>query len=194
MKRPLLFFLLVMMLAWVVTTRYFRVHNAPRRNLPGAQQLWAAKRAPQHALRAAQEARTKAQQAAQEARVEVHRALAEARNEFHQSLAEAHEELHCALDEVRESVEGIPVSIVPGTRVVEALPQPPALPECPSPMSLFGPYSPPGPPPDANSPGFPGPDWESTGRSISLYAAPTAAIGRRQLKRDASPDRPDIGY
>ena len=50
---------------------------------------------------------------------------------FHQSLAEAHEELHCALDEVRESVEGIPVSIVPGTRVLEALPQPPALPERP---------------------------------------------------------------
>ena len=120
MKRPLLFVLLVMMLAWFATTRCGRVRNPPHFS-PLTVQLRAADRAYRDALRAAQEAR-----------------------------AEAHEE-------VRVTVDGIPVPILPGTRVVEALPQPPApptLPECPLADAPVQPALPPGPP--AHPPGFPG--------------------------------------
>ena len=147
MKRSLLFVLLVMMLAWFATTRYVRVRNPPHFS-PLTVQLRAAARDRAHrdALRAAQEARA-----------EAHRAIAETRGELRESLDEVNQEFHCALqeaaEEVRVAVDGIPVPILPGTRIVEALPQPPAsptLPECPladAPVQL-------GPP--AHPPGFPG--------------------------------------
>ena len=124
-KRPLLFVLLVMMLAWFATTRYDRV-RPPHFN-PLTVQLRAADRAHSDVLRADQECGPSA-----------HRAIAETRGELRESLAEVNQELHFALreaaEEVRVAVDGIPVPILPGTRVVEALPQPPAPPalrECP---------------------------------------------------------------
>src|SRR5208337_2364244 len=150
MKRPLLFVLLVMMLAWFAT-RYVRVHNPPHFS-PLTVQLRAADQAHRDALRAAQEARA-----------EAHRAIAETRGELRESLDEANQELHCALqeaaEEVRVAVGGIPVPILPGTRVVEALPQTPAsptLPEHPLADASVQPTLPPGPPAHFNPPGFPG--------------------------------------
>jgi hypothetical protein len=147
MKRPLLFVLLVMMLAWFAT-RYVRVHNLPHFD-PLTAQLRTADRAHRDALRAAQEARAKA-----------HRAIAQT-GELRENLHEVNQELHCALqeaaEEVRVAVDGIPVPILPGTRVVEALPQPPVpptLPECPLADAPVQPALPPGPP--AHPPGFPG--------------------------------------
>jgi len=149
MKRPLLFVLLVMMLAWFATC-YVRVHNPPHFN-PLTVQLRAADRAHRDALRAAQEARA-----------EAHRAIAETRGELRESLNEVNQELHCALqeaaEEVRVAVDGIPVPILPGTRVVEALPQPPAsptLPECPLADTSVQPALPPSPSAHSNPPGFP---------------------------------------
>ena len=151
MKRPLLFVLLVMMLAWFATTRYVRVRNPPHFS-PLTVQLRPADRAHRDALRAAQEARA-----------EAHRAIAETRGELRERLNEVNQELHCALqeaaEEVRVAVDGIPVPILPGTRVVEALPQPPAsptLPECPLADVSVQPAPPPSPSAHSNPPGFPG--------------------------------------
>jgi len=151
MKRLLLFVLLVMMLAWFATTRCGRVRNPPHFS-PLTVQLRPADRAHRDAL-----------QAAQEARAEAHRAIAETRGELRESLNEVNQELHCALqeaaEEVRVAVDGIPVPILPGTRVVEALPQPPAsptLPECPLADTSVQPALPPSPSAHSNPPGFPG--------------------------------------
>src|SRR5208337_3339796 len=134
MKRPLLFVLLVMMLAWFATTRYVRVRNPPHFS-PLTVQLRPADRAHRDAHRTAQEARAAAHRTAQEARAEAHRAIAETRGELRESLDEANQELYLALqeaaEEVRVAVDGIPVPILPGTRVVEALSQPPASPTLP---------------------------------------------------------------
>ncbi len=123
MKRPLLFVLLVMMVAWFATTRDFRVRNPPRLqptrlcNFGLPIEPIATRSGP---LR---RRRTKA-----------HRAIAETRGELREGLDEVNQELHCALqeaaEEAREAVDGIPVPILSGTRVVEALPQPPAPPLC----------------------------------------------------------------
>jgi len=162
MKRPLLFVLLVMMLAWFATTRYVRVRNPPHFS-PLTVQLRPADRAHRDAHRTAQEARAEAHRTAQEARAEAHRAIAETRGELRESLDEANQELYLALqeaaEEVRVAVDGIPVPILPGTRVVEALPQPPAsptLPERPLADASVQPALPPSPSAHSNPPGFPG--------------------------------------
>ncbi|MGC1719616.1 MAG: hypothetical protein WA746_11570, partial [Isosphaeraceae bacterium] len=150
MKRPLLFVLLVMMLAWFATTRCGRVRNPPHFS-PLTVQLRPADRAHRDALRAAQEARA-----------EAHRAITETRGELRESLNEVNQELHCALQEAAEegrvAVDGISVPILPGTRVVEALPQPPAsptLPEYPLADTSVQPALPPSPSAHSNPPGFP---------------------------------------
>ncbi len=162
MKRPLLFVLLVMMLAWFATTRHVWVRNPPHFS-PLIVQLRAADRAHRDALRTAQEAPAEAHRTAREARAEAQRAIAEARGELRESLQEVKQELHGALqeaaEEVREAVDGIPVPILPGTRVVEALPQPPASPALPERPLAGAPVKPAltfGPPAHSNSPGFPG--------------------------------------
>jgi len=179
MKRPLLFILLIMMLAWFVTTRHAWVCNPPHFS-PLNTQLRAADRAHRDALRTAREAR-----------VEAHRAIAEARGELRDSLHEVNQELHSALretaEEVREAVDGIPVPILPGTRVVEALPQPPASPTLPEqPLADAPARSPllPGPPAHSNAPGFPG--------LVERQPAPPAlplgsAIPRQQTQISVSP-------
>ncbi|HMF38516.1 MAG TPA: hypothetical protein VKF17_17880, partial [Isosphaeraceae bacterium] len=149
MKRPLLFVLLVMMLAWFATTHYFRVRN-PSYFSPLTVHLRAADRAHRDALRAAQKARA-----------EAHPAIADTRDELRKSLDEVNQELHCALqeaaEEVRMAVGGIPVPIFPGARVVEALLQPPAspaLPERPLAAAPVQPAPPPGSRAYSNPPGF----------------------------------------
>ncbi len=162
MKRPLLFVLLIMMLAWYATTRHAWVRNPPHFG-PLNVQLRAADRAHRDALRTAQEARAHAHRTAQEARAEAHRAISKAHGELRENLDEVNQELHCALqeaaEEVRVAVDGIPVPILPGTRVVEALPQPPAsptLPERPLDNAPVQPALAAGPPAHSNTPGFPG--------------------------------------
>ena len=99
--------------------------------------------------RIAAETRQKTRRALAEARDEVREALAEARDEVRQAFDEARDEVHQAFDEVRvalvsdddrsralppvppsppsasEEAEGLPVPIVPGTRVTEAEARPP---------------------------------------------------------------------
>ncbi len=152
MKRPLLFFFLVMMLAWFVTARYLRVHNAPHYG-PLDERLRATNRAHRDALKVVREARDQAHQAAREAHVELHRALVDTREGFRESLDEASEELQEAAEEIRTAVDGLPATIPSGTRDLRALPQAPALAELPP---VEAPAYPPGPPAQWNSPGFPG--------------------------------------
>ena len=170
MKRPLLFVLLVMMLAWFATTRYVRVRNPPHFS-PLTEQLRTADRAHRDALRAAQEARARGSTGCQS------RMRHGGPRELRESLDEVNQELHCALqeaaEEVREAVDGIPVPILPGTRVVEALPQPPApptLPECPLADVPVQPALPPSPPAHPNPQAFPG--WSSIRRLRHLRRCP----------------------
>ena len=151
MKRLLLFILLVMMLVWLARIHHYQVHNAPQFG-PVDTRLWAANQAHHAALCAAQEAHC----AAWEARTKTHQAIVETRDQFRESLDEANEELQEAAEEVREAVDGIPVPIVPGTRVVEALPRPPARPGILPVEAPARPPLPPRPPGRLNSPGFPG--------------------------------------
>jgi len=79
-----------------------------------------------------------ARQALDEARDEVRQAFHEARDEVRQAFHEAREEVHQAVDggddswsrpsPPREAAEGLPVPIVPGTRVTVAQTRPPASP------------------------------------------------------------------
>jgi len=161
MKQALLFVLLVVVIAWFATARYDRVHTP--KHSPLTVQHRAVYQAHRDALRAAQEARAQAQRSAREARAEAHRAISEARGELRESLHEVNQELHGALqeaaEEVREAVAGIPVPILPGTRVVEALSQPPAspiLPECPLDEAPIQQALASDPPAHSNPPGFPG--------------------------------------
>jgi hypothetical protein len=159
MKRPLLLVLVVMMLAWFAV-RHERVRSLPHFS-PPTEQFRAADRASRDARRAREQLRAKAHQATLEARNEAQRAIAEARSDFSESLDEATHELQGALQEaaedIREAVDGIPVPIVPGTRVDIALPQPPALPEHPlAAVPHVQPVLPPTPPLSPNTPGFRG--------------------------------------
>jgi len=146
MKRFLLLIVLVMLVFWIMarhraehirpagparhadSPRYAR-HGDPTRRLPAT-------------------VRQQRRQALHEAR----QALDEARDEVRQAFDEARDEVHQAFDEVRgtlvsnddpphfappapppppsarEDAEGLPVPIVPGTRVAEAQAQPPAPP------------------------------------------------------------------
>jgi hypothetical protein len=154
MKRLLLLVFLVMMVAWFAAVRPGRVRNRPDFSPLTVQ------------LRAADRARRDAHRAAQEARVEAQRAVAEARGELRETLDEVNQEVRGALEEaaeeIRVAVDGIPVPILPGTRVVEALSQPPAppapldLPEHPLAEAPPQPAPPPSPPSDTKPPGFPG--------------------------------------
>jgi hypothetical protein len=103
-------------------------------------------------------ARRNAQRAAAEARRDVHRVVTEAKVEVRQALDEAAHDVREALDEAtqetREAVDGIPVPIVPGTRVTEAVAQPPAPAAPVAPALAEAPAAQPPVPPEA--PGFPG--------------------------------------
>ncbi len=148
MKRYFLLIVLVMVVSWIVAS-----HRSPFRRPAAPPRHWAAQRHEHEGeagRRIAAETRRKTQRALAEARDEVRQALDEARDEVRQAFAEARDELHQALDEVRvalvsdddssralpqvptspptasEEAEGLPVPIVPGTRVTEAEARPPA--------------------------------------------------------------------
>ena len=123
MKRFFLMIVLVMLVTWIMVS-----HRSGRR----------------HAIENRQQTRR--------ALIEARQALAEAREEVRQALGEARDEVRQAFDEVRvslasdeqpsrrpqpvtaahasatEDAEGLPVAIVPGTRVTEAEIRPPASP------------------------------------------------------------------
>jgi len=78
-------------------------------------------------------------------------------------MHEVNQDLYSALQEVaaevRVAADGIPVSILPGTRVSEAQPEPPASPALPERPLADTPVQPallPGLPPHPDAPGFPG--------------------------------------
>jgi uncharacterized membrane protein len=148
MKRYFLLIVLVMVVSWIAAS-----HRSPFRRPASPPGHWAAQ-SHEHegeaGRRIAAETRRKPQRALAEARDEVRQALDEARDEVRQAFAEARDDLHEALDEVRvalvsdddssralphvptspptasEVAEGLPVPIVPGTRVTEAEARPPA--------------------------------------------------------------------
>ena len=117
------------------------------------------KRSVAEAHRAADEARRNAHRVAAEAKRNVHRVMTEARVEVREALDEAAHDVREALDEaaqeIREAVDGIPVPIVPGTRVTEAVAQPPAPAAAPAAPALAEAPAPQPPVPPA-APGFPG--------------------------------------
>jgi len=149
MKRYFLLIVLVMVVSWIAAS-----HRSPFRRPAGPPGQWAAQphvHKAEAGRRIAAETRRKTQHALAEARDEVRQALDEARNEVRQAFAEARDDLHEAFDEVRvalvtdddssralppvpespptarEAAEGLPVPIVPGTRVTEAEARPPAI-------------------------------------------------------------------
>jgi hypothetical protein len=154
MKRFFLLIVLVMMVSWIAAS-----HRSPFRRPAGPPAHWATLG---HVYegdtghRVAVETRRKPQRAFAEARAEFCEALDEASDEVRQAFAEARDDLHEAFDEVRvalvcdddssralpplsaspsaasEVAEGLPVPIVPGTRVTEAMAMPPAAAPAPA--------------------------------------------------------------
>jgi hypothetical protein len=148
MKRFFLLIVLVMMVSWIAAS-----HRSPFRRPTGPPAHWAALHHVHEGdagHRVAVETRRKPQRAFAEARDEFREALDEVRDEVRHAFAEARDDLHEAFDEVRvalvcdddssrvlppvpaspakasEVAEGLPVPIVPGTRVTEAVVRPPA--------------------------------------------------------------------
>jgi hypothetical protein len=151
MKRLLLLILLVMMVAFVIRSRHAAIQERDR---PATVE---------DTRRALARARHNLQEALNKNRHEAHRAVAQAHiearkalNEARETLDDAHQEVRVAFQEaaqeIREAVDGIPVPIVPGTRVDEAVAQPPRAPDSPAECLAEAP-SPPQPP---ATPSFPG--------------------------------------
>jgi len=140
MKRLFFLILLVMLASWILVSRrtgIMRPAGAPRH---GHKQLFVRENVGEEGRRRALESRQQTRRAIDEAR----EALAEARDEVRHALEEAREDVRAAFDEVRvalvndddsthgprpdtalkatasEDVDGLPVPIVPGTRVTEA--------------------------------------------------------------------------
>jgi hypothetical protein len=149
MKRSFLLIVLVMLVLWIIVRAARRSeHVQPA----GSSRHWNGPRNVHRGdpgRRYADETRQQTRRALAEAR----QALAKARNEIHQAFDEARDEVREAFDEVRvelvsaddapsrrsppapsarasasEEAEGLPVPIVPGTRVTEAEARPPATP------------------------------------------------------------------
>ncbi len=148
MKRYFLLIVLVMMVSWIAAS-----HRSPFRRPAGPPAHWAGLRHDHDGdagHRIAAETRRRSQCALAEAGDEFRQALDEARDDLRQAFAEARDDLHEAFGDVRvalvsdddssralppvpacpsaasEVAEGLPVPIVPGTRVTEAEARPPA--------------------------------------------------------------------
>jgi hypothetical protein len=148
MKRVFFLIVLVMLASWILSRRtgIFRPAGQPGYS---HKPLYAREHSGDAARRRALEGRQQARRALDEAR----EALAEARDEVRQALDEARNDVRTAFDEVRvafanddhlkdgarpdpapkiaasEEVDGLPVPIVPGTRVIEAEATPPIHPQ-----------------------------------------------------------------
>jgi len=153
MKRLVLMILLVMMVYWIAAARRpdSRRLDSPPRHRNGSEprpphivnsraRLEAgpsseSRRALAEARRAINEARNEARQAIDEARDEVRHALDQARHEVHQAFhgGDDDSEPSSSADRPREAAEGLPVPIVPGTRVTKADLKPPVAPSSPVP-------------------------------------------------------------
>ena len=158
MRRFFVLIILAILLFWAVrATRPRPLWHAPppaRWNEPGRLHDGKAGRDfAAEARRQTHEALAEAGHAVEEARQEVRQAWREARAEIRQAWNEASNEVRNAYHEAmacdsgpgslpaptqvaapaREQVEGLPVPIVPGTRVTEAQPRPPAPPNPPVP-------------------------------------------------------------
>ena len=125
-----------------------------------------------------------AHRVAVEAKRDAHRVVTQARVEVRQALDEAAHDVREALDEaaqeIREAVDGIPVPIVPGTRVTEAVAQPPA-PAAPAAPALAEAPAPQPPVPPA-APGFPGLVKHPGAPSGALAGPESKALAGRQAR------------
>jgi F0F1-type ATP synthase membrane subunit b/b' len=150
MKRLFLLFVLVAMVAWITSVR----HDRKARSRAAASERARAARVQVHvskpthaghhdetsarflmAMRDADDEKRERLEAVAELRDEAHQAVEGVKAEVCEALDEAARDVREALDdaenEIRQSVDEIPVPIVPGTRVVEALPEPPQPPQPP---------------------------------------------------------------
>ncbi len=164
-KRLLLFVLLLVMLGLFLANTDSRVRHEPQFAPPG-QPFRVDQRAHREVVRIAREARDQAHAAAREARDQAREVLVEVHDDLRDAMNEVREEFRDTLtesaDELRETAQDIPVPILPGTRVVQAVAQPPARTPVPPtarpphPAALPHPPAPPAPPAQLRPPGFPG--------------------------------------
>jgi hypothetical protein len=152
MKRLFLLILLVMMVAFFVRLRRAEVRR-PEAVTPSVETRRSFERARHELRQAVAQSRRDAHRAAAAARNEAREALDEAREALQDARQEVKVSLREAAQEIREAVDGIPVPIIPGTCVVEAVAQPPVVHDLPpSPLA----EAPPQPPMPPTAPGFPG--------------------------------------
>jgi hypothetical protein len=167
MKRFLVLIVLVILAFWVVrSTRPRPVWHAPQpAHRPHPREGASARELAAEARQQAQQALAEARHSIAEARQEIRQAWHEARDEMHQAWQEASDEMRQAYHEVlaadggqtplpppppppapppaREQADGLPVPIVPGTRVTEAEARPPAPPSPPRPVVAISQHQPP---------------------------------------------------
>lgn len=127
----LLLILLVSMAVFFVHFRQSEVRHHPRLS-PPEETRRSLERARRDLQQAFAKSRHEARRVAAETHTEVRQALDEARDALHGAHHEVAVSLREAAAEIREAVDGIPVPIIPGTCVVEAVAQPPAVSELPS--------------------------------------------------------------
>jgi hypothetical protein len=166
MKRLFFLIVLVMLASWILMSRRTGILRPTGQSSHGHRQLHVRENAGDAARRRALESRQQTRRALEEAR----EALAEARDEVRHALVEARDEVRTAFDEVRvalvddddpqdgapldpapkasasEEVDGLPVPIVPGTRVTEAEATPPIHPQPIARVHAPAPPAPPAPP------------------------------------------------
>jgi hypothetical protein len=166
MKRLFFLIVLVMLASWILVSHRAGVLRRTGQPRYGHKQLYVREDTGESARWRAFESRRQTQRALDDAR----QALAEARDEVHHALAEVHKDMRMAFDEVRvalvsddgahhrprpdpaakvtasEAVDGIPVPIVPGTRVSEATVTPPVHPQPTVRVNAPAPPVPPAPP------------------------------------------------
>jgi hypothetical protein len=166
MKRVLFLIVLVMLVSWLLVSRRTGIMRPAGQPRHDHKPHYVRENASEAARRRALESRKQTRRALAEAR----EALAEARNEVHHAFAEARDDVRAAFDEVRvalvsdddpahgprpvpapkalasEEVDGLPVPIVPGTRVTKAEARPPIHPQPIVRVHAPAPPAPPAPP------------------------------------------------
>jgi hypothetical protein len=173
MKRLFFLIVLVMLASWILVSRRAGIVRPTGEPRHGHKPLYVREKAGDAARRRVLESRHQTRRALDEAR----EALDEARDEVRHAFDEAREEVRAAVEEVRvalvnddgpqgarpdpapkasatEEVEGLPVPIVPGTRVTEAEATPPIHPQ---PVARVHAPAPPAPPASPAPPALPAP-------------------------------------
>jgi hypothetical protein len=166
MKRLFFLIVLVMLASWILVSRRTGILRPAGQPRHGHKQFYVRDNAGETARRHKLESRQQTRRALEEAR----EALAEARDEVRHALDEARQDVRSAFDEVRvalvndddrpqgqrpdpapkvsasEEADGLPVPIVPGTRVTEAEATPPIHPQPVVRVHAPAPPAPPVPP------------------------------------------------